>query len=110
MTSLAGQFTPADQPSLKLYSDENGNEVTLQHLAGLPCAFFEFGQGWGKSALDAYDRIMVGVEIALKEEGLDRYYILVGSQKDYDYAMWMGYEPTGYHIQNSPYEILGKIL
>lgn len=53
---------------------------------------------------------MIGIETALREAGLERYYVLVGSQKDYDFAVWMGYEPVGYHLENTEFEFLGKGL
>lgn len=76
----------------------------------LPVAHFEFKTGFGLSKLKYYEQVMVQVEDALKTNGLDKYYVIVGDQKDYDFAVWMGYEVTGQHIDRTNYEVLSKEL
>lgn len=100
----------ADVPILKIYEDEDGNSVSMMHIAGLPVACFDFPRDPSHVDIKYYEKVMTGCEVALKEQGLDQYYVLVGSQKDYDFARWMGYEITGQHIKDTKFEVLGKVI
>ena len=114
-TSSDGQLPLVETPSLSedllpVWYDEDGNNITLGLIDDLPVAYFNFRTGFGLSRLKYYADVIDQVDVALQEKGLDKYYVLVGNQRDYDFALWMGCEVAGLRVDKTRYELLERDL
>lgn len=103
------QGTQSHSNTITIFEGPEG-KVLLDTVDSMYVASFEFDGGFSLDEVRRYQEIMLSIEVAMKSFGISEYHVLVASQKDYDFAVWMGYTPCNKITEDGRFEILRKVI
>ena len=107
MTSLAGRpSTPVEQRSKKIYTDDTGDVWLTVEPFGLLLSINYMDEPTIHNMKHWRD-VIAGVDVELAERGYTEYFTLVGSETDFRFAKFYGFETAGVSFSNK-YELMRK--
>ena len=109
MTYLDGQSQLQEIPHHKFLIGEDGRSCYISEVEGRIILSFQFSSPKSHNDVKQLIGELGFVEQVLREAGVNKYYILVGSQTAYDFAVRiMGFNPCNLMIKDTEIEYLVK--